>query len=118
MELSDLERTALESILDYPMDGMEILRRQLAAASVVRRDYTGVGCFTRLSAPRSLPPMPKKGELYDALFHRGVARVKSDPEELLLFHVMVDKDGYLLQLEAVTTKNDWPDESDIEVIRQ
>ena len=115
MELTGLERAAIESILACPMDGMDILRRQFASASVVKRDYTGVGFYTQLSVPQSLPSMPKRPELHEAIFHRGAARVKSDPEELILFHLLADKAGYLCQLEAVTTLHDWPNESDIEV---
>jgi len=116
MELSDLERTAIESILALPVDGMEVVRRQFADVSVSKRDYTGVGFFARLAVPPSLPPVPPgSNKLRAVLFEMGVARVKSDPEELILFHLYLDQDGYLCQLEGVTTAHDWPDESEIEV---
>lgn len=116
MDFSDLERATIESILVKPVDGMEVVRRQFACASVSKRDYTGVGFFTRLSVPQSVPPVPAGStELHDALFRGRFARVKSDPEELILFHLYIDDDGYLCQLEAVTTLHDWPDESEIEV---
>ncbi len=118
MDLSNLERAAIESILAKPIDGMDVLRKQFACASVVERRYTGVGFYTDLSVPASLPPMPKTPELLAALFGTGVARVKSDPEELIIFHLWNDDAGYLCCLEGVTCKHDWPDETDIEVIWQ
>jgi hypothetical protein len=44
--------------------------------------------------------------------------VKSDPEELIIFHLWTSDAGYLSKLEGFTCKRDWPNECDIEVIRR
>ena len=118
MELTSVERAAIESILAKPVEGIDVLRKQFARASVVNRRYTGVGFYTDLSVPRSLTPMAKNTELLRVLFDTGVARVKSDPEELIIFHLWTDDAGYLCSLEGFTIKRDWPKECDIEVIWQ
>jgi hypothetical protein len=119
MEFTSVERAAIESILAEPVDGIDILREQFAHASVVSRKYTGVGFYTRLSVPQSLPAMRKSPELLRVLFHAGAARVRSDPEELIIFHLWTSDEGCLSTLEGVTSKRDyWPDECDIEVIRR
>jgi hypothetical protein len=80
MEFSRLERAVIEAILSKPVDGMEVLCQQFAAASAVKRDYTGVGFYTTISVPSSAPPMPDSKELRDALFAGAGGRAKSDPQ--------------------------------------
>ena len=116
MEFSRLERAAIEAILSKPVDGMEVVREQFAAATALERDYTGVGFYTKISVPSSIPPMPKTEELHDALFDGAIARPKSDPEGLILFHLWTDG-GYLCCLEGVTVRDTWPNEDDIEEVR-
>ena len=116
MEFSRLERAAIEAILSKPLDGMEVVREQFAAATALERDYTGVGFYTKISVPPSIPPIPNSQELRVALFHTGVARPKSDPKGLILFHLWTDG-GYLCCLEGVTVRDAWPNEDDIEDVR-
>ncbi len=116
MEFSRLERAAIEAILSKSVDGMEVVRQQFAAATALERDYTGVGFYTKISVPSSLPPMLKTEELHDALFDGAIARPKSDPEGLILFHLWTDG-GYLCCLEGVTVRDAWPNEDDIEEVR-
>ena len=80
MEFSRLEKAAINAILSKPVDGMEFLRQQFAAASVVKRDYTGVGFYTTISVPSSVSPMPSSKALHDALFDGAGGRAKSGPE--------------------------------------
>ena len=115
MEYTELEKTAIQAILSKPIDGMDVLRRQFAASSVVKRERTPKGFYTTISVPKSLPAMADDIKLRQVLFSACSARVKSDPEELISFHLWAEA-GYIECLEAVTMKNDfWPPESDIEV---
>jgi hypothetical protein len=113
MDFSRLERAAIEAILSKSVDGMEVLRQQFAAASVLKRDYTGVGFYTTISVPTSMPAMPNTWELREALFRGAIARAKSDPEGWVLFHLS-DDGGYLACLEGCTVADSWPDEDEIE----
>ena len=115
MEFSRLEKAAIEAILSKSVDGMEILRQQYAAASPVKRDYTGVGFYTTISVPLSLPPMPSSKELHDALFDGAGGRAKSDPEGWVLFKLWT-AGGYLACLEGYTVRDVWPNEDDVEEI--
>lgn len=112
MEFSRLERAAIEAILSKSVDGMDIVRSQFAAASVVERDYTGAGFYTTISVPSWLPPMADE-ELLAALSDGAIGRVKSDPEGWILFMLCTDV-GYLTYLEGCTVRIDsWPDEDEI-----
>jgi hypothetical protein len=113
MDFSRLEKAAIEAILSKSVDGMEVLREQFAAALVLKRDYTGVGFYTTISVPESMPAMPNTKELREALFHGGIARAKSDPEGWVVFHLW-DDGGYLACLEGCTVSDSWPVEDDIE----
>ena len=115
MEFSRVERAAIEAILSKPVDGMEVARAQFAAASVTARDYTGVGFYTTISVPSSVPPMPDSKELHDALFYGAGGRAKSDPQGWVFFILWARK-GYLVCLEGCTVRDSWPNEDDIEDI--
>jgi hypothetical protein len=95
---------------------MGVVREQFAAATALERDYTGVGFYTKISVPSSMPPMPETAELHDALLDGAVARPKSDPEGCTLFLLWTDG-GYLSCLEGVTVRDTWPDEDDVEVLK-
>jgi hypothetical protein len=115
MDWTSVERAVMESALSQAVEGMDTLRRQFACAAVVEREHTGVGFYTTMSVPHSVPPVPNTLAMRQALFNCGSARVTSDPEELICFHLWLDE-GYLCTLEGFTTKRDyWPNESDIEV---
>jgi hypothetical protein len=110
MEFSRVERAAIEAILSKPVDGMEVLRTQFAAASVVERDYTGVGFFTTISVPSSVPPAPNTEELHDALFDG--AQGSPGVSFMLWIH-----DGYLASLEGVALCGPWPNEDEIQEVK-
>ena len=113
MEFSRVERAAIEAILSKPVDVMEVVRAQFAAASAVARDYTGVGFFTKISVPSSVPPMADSQELHDALFDGAGGWAKS--EGPILF-ILWTNAGYLASLEGCTVRGSWPNEDDIEDI--
>jgi len=113
VEFSKLEKAAIEAILSIPVDGMEMVRSQFAAASVVKREYTSVGFYTTISVPLSVPPMPDTQELHAALFGGASAHPKSDPGGWISF-ILWTHGGYITCLEGVTVRSSWPDERDIE----
>src|SRR5215203_4573914 len=53
--LTPLERGVMRHILEGPDPDRDILRRQVASATVVRREYTGVGFFTHFSVDSQAP---------------------------------------------------------------
>ncbi len=115
MEFSRLEKAAIEAILSKSVDGMDAVRRQFAAASAVKRDYTGVGFYTTISVPSSVPAMSRSEELHDALFAGAAGRPRSDPEGWVMFMLWTEA-GYLTSLEGYTVRDVWPNEDDIEEI--
>jgi hypothetical protein len=113
MDFSRVEEAAIKAILSKSVDGMEVLCQQFAVGSVLKRDYTGVGFYTTISVPASMPAMPHTRELREALFRGAIARAKSDPQGWVVFHLW-DEGGYLTCLEGCTVSDFWPDEDDIE----
>ena len=112
MEFSALERAVIEQILSQPVEGMDILREQFAAATVIDREYTGVGFYTTMSVPRSVRPAPQDERLETALQQSTAGTVCSAPGHAVLFMLWLDG-GYLSCLEGVTTDDHWPDEREI-----
>jgi hypothetical protein len=112
LEFSRLERTAIEAILSKPVNGMEVVRSQFAAASVIKRDCTSVGFYTTISVPASVPAMPDSKELRDVLFAGAGGHARSDPEGWVFFILWTDA-GYLTCLEGFTVREAWPSEDDI-----
>jgi len=116
MEFSKLERAVIDLLLSKPMAGTDVLRQQFAAASVTDRDYTGVGFFTKIAVPRSLPPVRLTLELEDHLLYGASGRLKSDPDAGVSFYLRTHE-GYLACLEGLRfTDGPWPDEDDIELV--
>ena len=116
MEFSEFERAVIGVILSESVAGMDVLRQQFAAASVVDREYTGIGFYTRIAVPRSLPPVSVTIELGDQLLYGASGHVKSEPNAGISFHLQTDG-GYLACLEGVVFgAESWPDEDDIEIV--
>jgi len=114
LEFTELEHAAVEQILTMSLAGIDAVRRQFEASRVVKREYTGVGFYTDISVPPSIPRIPDDQELREHLI--AGARVRSAPGELILFQLWITG-GYLSCLEATTTKGlSWPDEQEMEVV--
>jgi hypothetical protein len=116
MEFTTLERAAIETLLSKSMEGIDVLMAQFAASSVVKREYTGVGFYTTISVPRSVPPVTLTASLQEHLLNGATGLVR-DPSLVISFHLWV-VEGYLACLEAVElVGGGWPpDESKIEVV--
>jgi hypothetical protein len=70
MEILPLEHDLMNALLAGDDPVLEVLRRQYAAASVTKRDYTGSGFFTYFSIPPGVPlaPSPSGLHLRDVIF--------------------------------------------------
>ena len=69
-KLTDLENAALSAIFDERPDLRRALREQLAAASIVSREYDGAGFFTYFSVSESAPAIPSPLSLGDNVYAR------------------------------------------------
>ena len=105
--LTPLEKAVLDAILARPGEPYKTVRRQLAIATVSRREFTGVGFFTEFVLPsdtavrRDLPNM----ELGDVgAEFPGLKRGAG----FLLFI----RDGVVSFLEGFTYDEDWPEQAD------
>lgn len=67
---TDLELAALHSIFSETPQLAPGLQRQLAAASVMERENTGVGFFTTIGVADDAPPVSGPGELGNATHAR------------------------------------------------
>jgi hypothetical protein len=113
MEFTKLERAVIQQIMTSPIEGMEGLRRQFTASSVVKREYTGVGFYTTISVPESVPPVQESVDLRDQLMAGASGLV--DTHVCISFHLWM-RQGYLRCLEGKTNQTSWPDEEEIEVV--
>ncbi len=117
MELSRLEQEVMEQILRGEFEGVEIARKQCECATVSERKYTGAGFFTSLVVPTSVEKLPNSLPLRQAFFDRASASVTTDPDEVIVFHLWENEEGYISTIEGVITsgKERWPNESEIKV---
>jgi hypothetical protein len=107
MKPSAIEHQCLDALLAGSHPALAVLREQLNCATLERREFTGVGFFTRFAVPQNAPRLPVRrwvlrdvGIAHPALLHGGGA---------LLFV----KDGALTTLEAyVHGLEKWPDVED------
>jgi hypothetical protein len=105
--LSPLEKAVLEMMLEKPNEHIEVIRQQLAHAQVGRREFTGVGFFTRFLIPsdatvrRDLPNM----EI------RNVAAEFPGMQHGAGF-VLFIRDGVISMLEGFTYDEPWPEQTD------
>lgn len=84
---------------------LELLREQLAACHVTRRERTEVGFFTFFEVPPHVPRLPDASEvLID-----DVAAELADHDGAVRF-VLAIRDGALYFLEGVILGERWPDE--------
>ena len=69
--LSEMEKTALDMLLEGEDDRLAVLRRQLDGVGVVNREFSGTGFFTHLSVASSVPRLdPKQAQFHTASWHQ------------------------------------------------
>ncbi len=102
-ELTDIERQLLDLLLDGALPQLETLRRQLEAAKVSARQFSGVGLFTEFEVPPAVPRVnPPDFVLGDISFE--LESVENGGEALLFV-----RGGVLEMLEVYNWTDSWPD---------
>lgn len=105
--LTSLEKAVLDMMLDKPGERFEVIRRQLACATVSKRRFSGVGFFTDFVVPidaavqRDLPNM----EIGDV-----VAEFPSVQHGAGF--VLFIRNGVVRMLEGYTYDEPWPENTD------
>ena len=66
MDLSDFEQRVLDALVKSDPE-RETLQAQLAEATVLNRDYSGVGLFTKLAVPESAPRLQDPGRYIEKI---------------------------------------------------
>jgi hypothetical protein len=107
MNLTPLENAVLETMCQQPGKHFETIKQQLAAASVGRREFSGVGFFTDFIVPadatvkRDLPDMELTGvgaEFPNLAHGAGF--------------VLFIREGVINMLEGFTYDENWPEKTD------
>jgi hypothetical protein len=109
LQFTALERAVLEEICKQA-DDREALERQLATASVTRRENTGDGFFTYFAVDRNSPALRGRWRVVG-----NVAATIEGFERPLLLALFMNKDGYADMLEA-TTAGDSTDGIDLSTV--
>ncbi len=106
--LTALEKSVLDMLLDKQGEPFDTLRRQLSCATVSKREFTGVGFFTKFSLPdeaqvrHTVPDMTLGG------VGAEVPGLKHGAGFILFV-----RDGVVSMLEGYTYVDDqWPERTD------
>jgi hypothetical protein len=112
--LSPLERIVLTAMLKggAGSDGLEVLRVQLAKATVVSRTHSGVGFVTRIDVPDSIP------SAVESTLPRLRPVLAAHPQLTLSAEFLLQlRGGRLAVLEAYCFEGGWPaDEAEFRVV--
>jgi len=107
--LTELERRALEMLLDGADSRLVVLRRQLREAIVERRVSSGAGFFTHLSVAAGIPRLDGSKRLIIGDVYADVTGLQN-PAGFLLFVI----NGAIEMLECFIVDDAWPDGATIE----
>ena len=109
MPLSNFERTFLAA-LAQPDRQRDIILAQLESATVVSRDYTGVGLYTELSVPATAPRLDEA-----RCSHEDMPQCSGEHPDLPAGagFILWLKDGYISCLESYTYDGSWPVNEDV-----
>jgi hypothetical protein len=105
--LTPLEKSVLEMLLDKPGGSFDTLRRQLSYATVSKREFSGVGFFTKFALPKD-------------------AQIKRDVPDMTLGDIGAElpgvehgagfvlfiRGGVVTMLESYTYDEKWPESTD------
>jgi hypothetical protein len=103
-ELTQLERDVLSAAAHHDPE-RPILEEQIASAVVLTREHTGVGFYTNLSVPESLPKLRESRWQIEEM-PRGFADHPALPAGASF--ILWIKAGRLVCLEGYTNHGDWP----------
>ena len=101
--MNEIERRVLELLLAGNNDTLEVLRKQLSAASVVDREYTGAGFFTHLAVPTNVPRLRNRGRVVVGDVYAKIAGLAHEAGFLLFVN-----DGAIDCLECFIVDESWP----------
>ena len=109
--LTPLERRVMEMLLagDHPV--LNVLKRQLDASSVLKRDYDGVGFFTEFYVPPQLPRIKADRLVIDDVYGKIPDYYRPGLPWVGFFILFVEK-GAIDTLEGATPDDQWVDEND------
>jgi hypothetical protein len=96
LHLTPLEQAALKEICRQESDAREALERQLATATVTRRENSGAGFFTYLAVDRRIAPVSSSERVL------GLVAATIDGFEQPILLMLFMKDGYADFLEGAT----------------
>lgn len=102
-ELNLLERAVMEKLLAAEDEVFAILREQLEAASVSRREMTGVGFFSHFSIPEAVRRLPGNRSFKFGDVMATLAGLNYGAGFLLYI-----EDGLLSMLEGYSFEEPWP----------
>jgi len=105
MQLMPLEREVLEKLLAGEHPVLEALRRQLASISVVEREQTGSGFFTKLSTI----PSAAAAQVQTSSLRFGDIEATMDGLSHGAGFVLYVDDGRLTMLEGYSYEEPWPE---------
>ena len=104
--LNEMEQRALEMLLAGDNEELAVLRAQLNAAAIVRREFTGVRFFTYLAVPAGLARLKGRARLVLDDVYAEVAGLQHDAGFLLFV-----SDGAIDVLECCIVDDQWPDDA-------
>jgi hypothetical protein len=106
--LTPLEKSVLDMLLDKPGEPFDTLRRQLACATVSKREFTGVGFFTHFALPKEAQV---KRDVPDMTF--GDVGAEFPGLEHGAGFILFIRGGGVTMLEGYTYVDDqWPERTD------
>jgi hypothetical protein len=105
-ELSQFERVVLNALVRKDPES-EALRAQLADATAVTRDYTGVGLYTKLSVLEGAPKLHASSRYIEEVprIHLEHPLLPAGAGAILWI-----KDGLAHTLECYTYDGEWPED--------
>lgn len=106
--MNPLERQVMEFALRGEHPALDVMREQLTAATVSRREYTGVGFFTHFAIADSVRRLPSTGRIVIGDVYAEVSDLKYGAG----FLVFLDR-GILDMLECFIVEDAWPVEARI-----
>jgi hypothetical protein len=112
MELSQIERAVIETMISGDAE-QAVLRNQLKVATVVKRNYTGVGVFVTFHVPSDALRMKMTNRYIQSTPMAFLKHPELSPgaQAMLWF-----KDACMSSLECVTVEGAWPsDESKFQI---
>jgi len=104
MELSDFEKNVLAALIESDSE-KEIILSQLRGATVIDRDYTGVGLFTKIRVSENTPLLSKSNRYIEDApkIHLEHPELEAGAGVILWF-----EEGKVSTLECYTYDGNWP----------